>query len=69
MGVRHILLRPAQTRWFSLVEVVRRINEYWRPLIPFFISKKIDAQLIAAETILNQLQDPQVKIFCALCGF
>ncbi|CAH1099852.1 unnamed protein product [Psylliodes chrysocephalus] len=34
----HKILRPAQTRWLSLLQVVRRILEQWEPLKLFFTS-------------------------------
>lgn len=65
----HVILRPAQTRWLSLLEVVKRINEQWAPLTLYFTEKRFDAQLVIAETILQQLQDPQVKIFYAFLEY
>jgi hypothetical protein len=35
----HKILRPAQTRWLSLLSVVRRILEQWEPLIVICIAR------------------------------
>lgn len=61
----HRILRPSQTRWLSLLEVVKRINEQWQPLTLFFRGKRLDAQLISVDHILQSLEDPQVKMYFA----
>nr|CAH7755405.1 unnamed protein product [Callosobruchus chinensis] len=38
----HQILRPAQTRWLSLLSVVRRILEQWEPLRLFFTTTYIE---------------------------
>lgn len=38
----HKLLYPAQTRWLSLVAVVRRVLEQWEPLKLFFLNEVLN---------------------------
>ena len=58
----HKILRPSQTRWLSLKEVVDRILEQWQPLIAFFTMEAFQNN-IKADQILFQLKDPSLKVY------
>ena len=51
----HKILKPSQTRWLSLTEVVKRISAQWEALRLFFTDQWIDARLNAAENIYHAL--------------
>lgn len=59
----HKILRPAQTRWLSLLEVVKRILEQWEPLKLFFTSNYLEHRLIASEEIYIALNKQEIKLF------
>ncbi|KAJ8964622.1 hypothetical protein NQ317_012440 [Molorchus minor] len=59
----HQILRPAQTRWLSLLSVVKRILEQWEPLRLFFTSTYIEHRVLASEEIYNDLNDKAIKLF------
>ncbi|KAI4467892.1 hat family dimerization domaincontaining protein-related [Holotrichia oblita] len=61
----HKMLRPSQTRWLSLAQAVKRINEQWAALSLYFTHEKLESRLIAADTIYHSLQDAQIKLFYA----
>jgi hypothetical protein len=53
----HKILRPAQTRWLSLLSVIRRILEQWEPLGLFFTENYMEHRLLASEEIYNALNN------------
>lgn len=57
------LLRPSQTRWLSLEQVVNRVLELWSSLIPFFTLAVVEDNLQAAATLLNALNNPIYKMY------
>jgi hypothetical protein len=59
----HKILRPAQTRWLSLLSVVRRILEQWEPLKLFFTENYMEHRLLASEEIYNALNNLEIKLF------
>lgn len=59
----HQILRPAQTRWLSLLSVVKRILEQWEPLRLFFTSSYIEHRVLASEEIYNDLNNKAIKLF------
>lgn len=59
----HKLLHPSQTRWLSLQVVVTRLLEQMPALILFFKKAATEDRLLAAETILDKLQDPSTKLY------
>lgn len=59
----HQILRPAQTRWLSLLSVVKRILEQWEPLRLFFTATYIEHRVLASEEIYNDLNDKAIKLF------
>lgn len=59
----HKLLAPSQTRWLSLHAVVKRILEQWHALRLFFIDQVVTERVASADRILENLSDPQVKLF------
>lgn len=58
----HKILHPSQTRWLSQGAVVSRILEQWDALKLFFTDMAFSEKLLAAEQILNYLDDPLVKL-------
>ncbi|XP_031334601.1 zinc finger BED domain-containing protein 5-like [Photinus pyralis] len=59
----HKILRPAQTRWLSLLQVVKRILEQWEPLKLFFNACYLEHRLIASEEIHIALNKKEIKLF------
>lgn len=59
----HKILRPSQTRWLSLLQVVKRILEQWEPLKLFFTSSYLEHRLIASEEIYLALNKNEMKLF------
>lgn len=68
----HKILKPSQTRWLSLLQVVQRILEQWDALKLFFTFHQSDARCsnltVADKTtsldlIVDAMNDPQVKIY------
>lgn len=57
------LLRPSQTRWLSLEQVVNRVLVLWPTLIPFFTLAAVEDNLQAAATLLNSLLNPIYKLY------
>jgi hypothetical protein len=53
----HKILRPAQTRWLSLLSVVKRILEQWEPLRLFFTENYMEHRLLASEEVYNALNN------------
>lgn len=65
----HKLLRPAQTRWLSLLAVVQRILDQWRPLTLYFELTAFEQRLVSAEHILASLKNVHMKIFSQFLHF
>jgi hypothetical protein len=60
----HKLLHPCQTRWLSLVAVVKRILEQWNALKLFFTSEvNEDNKLESAVAIYNKMQNVFSKLY------
>ena len=59
----HKILKPSQTRWLSLTEVVKRISAQWEALRLFFTDQWIDARLNAAENIYHALNDESLRLY------
>ncbi|KAH6935967.1 hypothetical protein HPB50_011869 [Hyalomma asiaticum] len=59
----HKLLHPSQTRWLSLHVVVTRLLEQMLALITFFKKAATEHRLLAAESILEKLNDPSTKLY------
>lgn len=62
----HKLLHPAQTRWLSLISVVRRVLEQWNALKLFFQNEVLtntDKKVNSAESINNMLQNIFQKMY------
>lgn len=59
----HKILHPSQTRWLSLENVVCRIIEQYNALKLFFTDAVAIDRLLAAESILEKLQDPLTYLF------
>lgn len=59
----HKILKPSQTRWLSLTEVVKRISSQWEALRLFFTDQWIDARLNAAENIYHALNNESLQLY------
>ncbi|XP_068232268.1 SCAN domain-containing protein 3-like [Palaemon carinicauda] len=59
----HKILHPSQTRWLSLHSVVKRLLEQLPALKLFFTQAALKDRLVAAETILQRLNDPITKLY------
>uniref|UniRef100_H3BFK0 DUF4371 domain-containing protein n=1 Tax=Latimeria chalumnae TaxID=7897 RepID=H3BFK0_LATCH len=59
----HKLLKPSQTRWLSLQQVVKRISSQWDALLLFFTSQWLEARLNAAENIYRCLNDAWLRLY------
>lgn len=59
----HKLLHPAQTRWLSLVAVVRRVLEQWNALKLFFTTEVSSTKSESANIIYNKFQNVFYKLY------
>jgi hypothetical protein len=59
----HKILKPSQTRWLSLTEVVKRISAQWEALRLFFTDQWIAARFNAAENIYHALNDESLRLY------
>ncbi|KYN29921.1 hypothetical protein ALC57_00622 [Trachymyrmex cornetzi] len=59
----HKLLLPAQTRWLSLISVIKRVLEQYDALKLYFQSQYLSDKIQASENIHKKLQDPLNKIY------
>ncbi|KAK9977095.1 hypothetical protein ABG768_018916 [Culter alburnus] len=59
----HKLLKPSQTRWLSLSEVVKRVSAQWNALRLFFTDQWLEARLTAAENIFRSLNDESLCLY------
>lgn len=65
----HKLLHPSQTRWLSAHAVIARILEQYGALQLYFIDAVSNRDLLAAENILQKLNDPTTKLFLQFLDF
>lgn len=65
----HKILHPVQTRWLSLESVVLRLLEQYNALKLYFVDALVNDRLLAAETILQKLNDPLSKPFLQFLKF
>lgn len=66
----HKILHPSQTRWLSVHAAVKRILEQLSALKLFFIDQiSNNDHLLAAEHILQKLQDPTTILFLEFLDF
>ena len=65
----HKLLHPCQTRWLSLHSAVKRLLDQLPALKLFFIHAASEDRLLAAETILQKLNDPAAKLYLEFLDF
>lgn len=66
----HKILHPSQTRWLSVHAAVKRILEQLSALKLFFIDQiSNNDHLLAAEHILQRLQDPTTILFLEFLDF
>ncbi|KAL1246583.1 hypothetical protein QQF64_034546 [Cirrhinus molitorella] len=59
----HKLLKPCQTRWLSLSEVVKRVSAQWNALCLFFTDQWLEARLTTAENIFHSLNDESLRLY------
>ncbi|XP_045510218.1 uncharacterized protein LOC123705479 [Colias croceus] len=59
----HKLLHPAQTRWLSLLPVVKRLLEQLPALKLYFQNAVLNDRLLAAQTIHVKAMDPSTELY------
>uniref|UniRef100_H2ZRS9 DUF4371 domain-containing protein n=1 Tax=Latimeria chalumnae TaxID=7897 RepID=H2ZRS9_LATCH len=59
----HKLLKPSQTCWLSLQQVVKHISSQWDAFLLFFTSQWLEARLNAAENIYRCLNDAWLRLY------
>lgn len=57
------ILRPSQTRWLSLQQVVTRILQHWSSLELFFTRAALEDNMQRAQLILDSLHNPIYKVY------
>lgn len=65
----HKLLKPAQTRWLSLEQCVRRVLEQWSALESYFKNSAENDRLVSSQNIYNALRNPIIKLYFQFLGF
>ncbi|CAH2092487.1 unnamed protein product [Euphydryas editha] len=63
------LLHPAQTRWLSLLQVVKRLLEQLPALKLYFQSAVLTDRLLAAQSILNKCMEPTTELYLEFLSF
>lgn len=59
----HKILRPSQTRWLSLISVVKRLLEQWDALKLFFNSQWFEHKTHSSEHINQALHNDIIKLY------
>ncbi|CAH1114746.1 unnamed protein product [Psylliodes chrysocephalus] len=59
----HKILKTSQTRWLSLLSVVKRILEQWSALELYFTRSSLEDRMLSSENILYALRNPLNKIY------
>lgn len=65
----HKILQLSQTRWLSLHAVVQRLLEQYDALVLYFTNAHLNDEILAAESIVNRLKDPSVKMYLHFLNF
>lgn len=65
----HKMLQPSQTRWLSLHQVVARLLEQYDALILYFSDQHLSENVDKADSILNRLRDPSIKLYYYFLDF
>lgn len=65
----HKLLHPAQTRWLSLLQVVKRLLEQLPALKLYFQSAVLTDRLLAAQSILDKCMEPTTELYLEFLNF
>lgn len=65
----HKILQLSQTRWLSLLSVVKRIIEQYDALKLYFTQEALAQKIVSAQNILNKLHDPSVKLYLYFLEF
>ncbi|XP_069363479.1 SCAN domain-containing protein 3-like [Maniola hyperantus] len=63
------LLHPAQTRWLSLLQVVKRLLEQLPALKLYFQSAVLTDRLLAAQSILDKCLEPTTELYLEFLNF
>lgn len=63
------LLHPAQTRWLSLLQVVKRLLEQLPALKLYFQSAVLTDRLLAAQSILDKCLEPTTELYLEFLSF
>lgn len=57
------MLQPSQTRWLSLLPVVKRLLEQYDALVKYFEKAAMTEKILAAETIAARLREQYAKMY------
>lgn len=63
------LLHPVQTRWLSLLQVVRRLLKQLPALKLYFQSAVLTERLLAAQSILDKCMEPTTELYLEFLNF
>lgn len=66
---KYKLLHPAQTRWLSLLQVVKRLLEQLPALKLYFQSAELTDRLLAAQSILDKCLEPTTELYLEFLNF
>lgn len=65
----HKILRLSQTRWLSLLSVVKRLLEQYDAFILYFTNASFTDRLTTPDTILMRLKEPITKLYLQFLEF
>lgn len=65
----HRILHPSCPRWLSFEEVVKRVLEQWPALKLYFTSAALDDGMAFASAVLQELNDPVMKMYFAILAY
>lgn len=65
----HKLLHPSQTRWLSLLSVIKRVLEQYNALKLYFRTQYVEDGLLQSEKIYNQLENPCTKLYLEFLNY
>ena len=63
------MLQLSQTRWLSLLPVVKRLLEQYAALLAYFNKAATTDKILAAETIAGRLKEGYVKLYLQFLEF
>ncbi|XP_050500500.1 uncharacterized protein LOC126880585 [Diabrotica virgifera virgifera] len=65
----HKILHPSQTRWLSLVQVVKRFYEQYNALFAYFKNEYLNNKNKDVESIYNQLNNKTTKLYLEFLNY